>query len=93
MLEENPWRIKALELLDVAEVSSDPEVRVHHQLAAVVLLELAGNATNPFAAVCTDCHWPNTRAVYCTDHGLSEAPAITAGSAHCVWRSRTHCGS
>lgn len=91
MLEENPWRDKALELLSVAETNPVPEERLHYQLAAVALMDIAENAENPQAAVCTDCRSPNTRPMDCTGHGRSAVLGITDGAVACISWSRIRC--
>ncbi len=84
MLEANPWREKALKLLVVAETNSDPEERLHYQLAAVALMDLAENAENPQAAVCTDCGSPHACPMGCAGAEMSAALGIAGAVVGCI---------
>lgn len=91
MDEKNRWRIKALEILEVAEASDDPEESFRHRLSAVALYELAENAPNPFVAICTDCHQPIGSEECCGDRDSPATPAAVPGFTGCFWWSRTGC--
>lgn len=93
MDEKNRWRVKALEILQVAEASADPEERFRHRLSAVALYELAENAPNPFVAICTDCHRPTGSEECRSGRDSPVTPAAVPGFAGCFWWSGTSCSA